>query len=768
METEHTLIDKAAHPDTLRRAWNKVRDKEARGGIDGRSVGDFEKNLARNLRHLSGDLTQSRYEPEATQLLRVPKSPGSSEHRSLSLLTVRDKIVQEAVRSVLEPILEPLFLECSYGYRPGKGPGRAIERARHLTDAQGLQWAVSADIDDFFGSIDHDILIRRLEALLNDDSLLHLILLWLKMGRVDGAGRWTDVYSGIGQGFVISPILANFYLHEFDRHVTEKGQELLRYADDFLILCPDRPAAENAFKEASDYLATELGLTLNESPHPISHIKEGFEFLGINFQERSLRIAAEKIAKMKGKMAHLTARPLNHIDKTLRRINEAALGWQRYYGKVVDATEAEKIRDIHREALVAVTARAFQARIFTAMPGAEEALAKSDIARLDYVKERHDYVRSVVREAFGKARQRENAVPATVGRAIRKKKRRVVAAAADHAQLIVQTPGCFIGKNGQRIIIRRERRTIAEIPATHLKSITVAGTGISISSDVVRLCAENDIPLLFIDPANHVLSLLAAPHSARTEIGTLQLRAADNPQQGLSLAKRFVDGKIKNQMSLMKYINKYRKRLNGSFDGLVKENLALMQGCLAETKTLSWGDPEHDRGVLFSIEGRAASSYWEVFKAALNGRADFTGRKRKDAADPVNMLLNYGYAVLQARVYQAALRQGLNPQISFLHCPQRSKPALVYDLIEEFRAPIVDRTVLAHLGRDVPLEIDDKGLLSAETRKRFLVSLHRRLSQSVSFRGKNRTLDEIIQFQALSLVRHLEGKERYRTYSAKW
>lgn len=247
----------------------------------------------------------------------------------------------------------------------------------------------------------------------------------------------------------------------------------------------------------------------------------------------------------------------------------------------------------------------------------------------------------------------------------------------------------------------------------------------------------------------------------------MQLRTLDDSNASFALAKKFVEGKIKNQMSLLKYINKYKKRSNG-FPALIEKCISRMTSIMKESYSIPCHNNEWRQGSLFGIEGRAASFYWEAIGEVINGRVHFPGRKRKNASDLVNMLLNYGYAILRSRVYLGIVKQGLNPGISFLHVPHRGEPTLVFDLMEEFRAPVVDRTVVALLGRDTQLPLNEDGLLAEDTRRKLITAIHKRLYQPVLYHGKSLTLDEIIREQALSLVQHLKGKRIYRPYLAKW
>ncbi len=880
METQRVLLSQITSLDTLRAAWLHIRSKGAAGGTDGMSVGEFGRDFDAHLDELRRDLIEERYVPQPFQQIAVPKRPGSSETRILRLPSVRDKIAQEAVRSVLEPMLDRLFLDCSYGYRAGRGASRAISRVTHCLRYLRHRWVATADIDNFFGSIDHDLLLDRLRAVIREEAVLRLVHLWLRMGAVDGQGRWQDVYSGVGQGGVISPLLANFYLHPFDEHMVAAGFGLVRYADDFVICAAERSQAEDALVKATAYLDRPLGLRLNANPRPIASAEEGFDFLGIAFVGDRRLIEAAKLGKIRAK-----TRAISNWDppaNALRALNEAVAGWQRYYARVVEPADLADADAAVTDALARVIARALQSRRWrvhearAAITHQESLLPRGGDARkawLDGVvgnalaRNRphagqtqpssptpqppratdpdqttvpsngqasdtgacHDAAPAVdpcaptsgeVPGGQGSSAEKAGpteptntnvplatAIPKTPGAspstdpgraaeprpldprgdsqtrataaarapqspaaAVRRTKRRHLRSLAQVSELVLNTPGCFVGKAHQRVVVRQDRRTVCEVPSARLTAITVASRGISLSADVIDHCAENDIPLLFLSPAGKPLAVLSAPESSRGAVGLLQLQALADGPRTLDLARRFVEGKLRNQMALLKYFQKYRKRVDAAFADACPRALKAMEALLSSARELRFaGDYEAVRGHLFSIEGRAASHYWEIVTHLLRGRAEFPGRQRRGATDLVNSLLNYGYGILQSRVHLAVLQAGLVPQVSFLHALQKGDaPTLVFDLMEEFRPQVVDRTVLTLLARREKVEVGADGFLTDGTRRRVIAQVHDRLATLVRFRGKELKLDEIIRHQAQALVRHLRGEGRYRPFAAKW
>lgn len=773
-ETNRPLLARVADPATLLAAWQRIRAKGAVGGIDGISVEEFATEADAHLETLRRELLEDRYVPEPLQQVSIPKGPDAADRRILGLPTVRDKVTQEAVRSVLEPILDRGFLDCSYGYRPGKGPVKAIGRVTHYLGLLKRRWIVCADIDDFFGSIDHRELISRLRGAVQDEAVLRLVQMWLKMGMIDGRGRWHDVCTGVHQGGVISPLLSNFYFHPFDQSMTGKAYGLVRYADDFVVLCKDRSEAEGALVHLTDFLDERLHLRLNPNPRPIATLEDGFAFLGIFFQGDRRLIDEAKLRKIQIRIQRLARREPPDFAGSLRDLNEAVAGWRRFYAQVLPAAELQKIERLAFDGAEVLVAAAFRSKTFKNLGDAESALQHLEMLAARDSNQRRNIIASLARRGRDMAvrppqpAQPQSGRPSVAAR-VRGRKRRYHRQLAQISELVLNTPGCFLGKVQQRLVVRQNRRNVCEVPSFRLTGITVANHGIALSADVISHCAEHDIPVMFISPQGKVVAVLSAPESPRGAAGLTQLQALSQGKPALELAKRFAEGKIRNQANLMKYCHKYRKHVDA---GLSQELGRYLQGIVALLEELRrirfTGDYEPCRGHVFSVEGRAATLYWDLFGRLLNKRVEFDGRERKGATDLVNSLLNYGYAVLQSRVHLATLRAGLEPQISFLHALQKGKPTLTYDLMEEFRPQVVDRTLLAMASRREPLQLDDQGLLTEATRRLLISRIHDRLATLIKFRSAERKLDEIITDQARLLVAHLKGERKYRPFIGKW
>jgi group II intron reverse transcriptase/maturase/CRISPR-associated endonuclease Cas1 len=727
-DTSHLLLDRVVDPETLRRAWDRVSGRNAAGGADGVSIQDFARNAGRHLERLGHDLACGSYAPEPMQEFTIPKSGHPGEMRILSLPSVRDKIAQQAVRSVIEPLIEPRFLDCSYGYRPGKGPVRAARRVLHFLNHRQMTWVVTADIDDFFGSVSHERLLARLDRWISEPAIIRLLALWVRMGRIDRGGRWKEVDKGLPQGGVVSPLLANCYLHPFDHWLRDRGGALVRYADDFVVLARSRDEAAAAAKAIQSFLEGELGLRLNPDPDRIASSDGGFEFLGIRYQSGKPSLAASTIRKKAAEVARLAFRFRTDPVTVAQGLREMAEGWRRYYAALLPPPALEPLE-----------------RLFAGGPSRVAAWAPAPTASSP-----------------------EKTLHLPVQAAIRKKRREYQRRIVQRADLVVNTPGSFVGKTGRRIVVRRDRKTVLELPADRLRSITLASHGVSISGDVVCLCAEVGTPVLFADQRFRVAAALIAQQGAGQSLGHAQVRALEDPARALALGRTFVNGKLRNQLNLVKYLGKYQAGRSPKFLEQARRFALALPGLLSELRatTAPTGHREW-RDRLMSIEGRAAGFYWDCLIALL-ARPDFTHREGRGATDLVNSMLNYGYAVLAARIHIAILQAGLIPQLSILHAPRRREPTLVYDLIEEFRPQVVDRPVCAMIGLRKPLHVDGQGLLTDATRRQLLEAIYRRLGTLVPFQGETVELRDVVSGQARAFGRAVEEGAPYRPFIGRW
>lgn len=282
-----SLIDKVYRPGNLQAAFAKVKANGGSAGVDHQTIARFERDLERNLMRLSDQLQGETYHPQPIRRAYIPK-PGGRERRPLGIPTVCDRVVQTALRQVIEPIFERDFAEHSYGFRPGRGCKDALRRVNALLTA-GYVHVVDVDFKSYFDTIPHDRLMAQVRRKIADGRMLRLIGSFLTQGVLDGLERWMPT-AGSPQGAVISPLLSNIYLDPLDQQMAAEGFEMVRYADDLVILCRDRASAEAAWVRVQEWAAM-AGLTLHPDKTRLVDLNgpEGFDFLGYHFQRDQRR-----------------------------------------------------------------------------------------------------------------------------------------------------------------------------------------------------------------------------------------------------------------------------------------------------------------------------------------------------------------------------------------------------------------------------------------------------------------------------------------------
>lgn len=277
-----SLIDKVYREATLIKAWDEVKANDGAAGIDETSIAEYERHIESNLKRLSNKLKEGTYEPRPVRRTWIPK-PGRAEKRPLGIPTVEDRIVQTALKMVLEPIYERTFAARSFGFRPERGAKDALRCVDRLLNG-GHRWVVDADLKSYFDTIDHDVLMERVSEEVSDGRVLELIGAFLGCEVVD-ADESYQPDQGTPQGGVISPLLANIFLNPLDHMMEEQGFEMVRYADDFVILCRTKEQAEKALEVVSQW-TDKVGLRLHPDKTKVVEESEGsFDFLGYCFKQ---------------------------------------------------------------------------------------------------------------------------------------------------------------------------------------------------------------------------------------------------------------------------------------------------------------------------------------------------------------------------------------------------------------------------------------------------------------------------------------------------
>lgn len=744
-------------------AYKRVAAKGSRGGVDRVSVEEFGRNLNRHLNAIRHAIESGRYMPEAVEAVAIPKFNQANEWRELGLPTVADKVVQAALLQVVEPRAEKIFMDSSYAYRPGKGHFKAIRRVEHYLHNRKCCWVAAQDIDNFFDTLDHQRLLAEFARLVDtDERLLHLVALWCRNGIVARDGRWKNVEAGVRQGQVISPLLANLYLHELDRFSEEAKLGWVRYADNYLILGQQEEAVRAGEAAVAAFLRDSLHLRLNDNAEPVRSLDQGFVFLGIHFQGSGRTIAEDKMAKIKRRIEWTVAQK-GAAEPAVLCAELAAMveGWRRYYGFLQPAEQFARIEAWMESGLSELVSRRVAAEKWPRVPPPCTFPGFAGNAE-----ENGKRLAVLWKKAVAAV------IPATVTRAADKKvtrlRKRHQREQIESSQLLVTTPGHFVGMRGNRIVVRRKQTIICEMPAMRLDGLTLALHGVSLSTDVIRFCANRDIFINFVDHHGRVVAVTHKPDGVRAELAYLQARERDT-DKGRQLARLFVTGKMKNQLALLKSYGKYPNHRDNGFGKALNEEMPGMNALLDKAARLEIaGDADGFRQKLIGLEGAFGARYWRIMAELLPAHLAFPGRTRQGADDLVNSLLNYGYGILYAQITNAVAKAGLNPQSGFLHAYQPGKPVLVYDLIEEFRATAVDRAVFSMLGRREALGQNKNGELSEQTRTKLAAAVLARLGAEVVHCGQQQTMSQVIDGQAMAVRRFLLGQGRYRPFRVRW
>jgi RNA-directed DNA polymerase len=326
----YSLIDKVYNRRTLKAAWRKVASNRGAAGVDRVSIKRFRSNAQFYLEELERELRSGSFQPSAVRRVHIPKD--GKKTRPLGIPTVKDRIVQTALKMVLEPIFEKEFLPTSYGFRPGRGCKDALREVDRLLK-EGYTWVLDADVKSYFDTIPHNLLMERIRKRVSDGEILHLIELFLKQEILEDMKRWNPI-SGTPQGAVLSPLLANVYLHQLDLSLHRNGFKMIRYADDWVVLCRSMEEAKDALSLIQSWIDNN-GLQLSsEKTHIGSSLEpdHGFEFLGYRFEGGRRYVRSKSLKKFKDKIRLRTRRTRgDSIEQIISDLNPSIKGWFGYF-----------------------------------------------------------------------------------------------------------------------------------------------------------------------------------------------------------------------------------------------------------------------------------------------------------------------------------------------------------------------------------------------------------------------------------------------------
>lgn len=760
------LLARALARERLTEAWRRTHRNKGVPGVDGITVEAFAEKWQQHLAALEADVREGRYRPRPYLRVWAPKASGGE--RPMGIPTVTDRVLMGAAADTLATVLEPGFSERSYAYRPNRGARQAVNE---IAGSPRLKtgWALIADIASYFDSIDHGLLLAMLREHVADDAFVRLVTAWVTNPARDG-GQDTRPKRGVPQGSPISPVLANLYLTPLDRWMERKGLDYARYADDFVAICESAKEAQAVSDEMEAFLTRELRLSVKPTKTTFISVADGFDFLGFRFDTDGPFIPERRMEEARATIDAALVQDLP-VPDVLRKLDAYVRGFRNYFdlgteriGQALATLEADRRSRLDAwarsrrldVALVVDRAERFSSRSAPASaPGAYEEpghAADEDAASPPpRVEAPPTSLRTVDRKP---AAVRERA----------KGTRPVAVDAGGHLGIFGY--GASAGIEGERIVLRRKGDVVFEAPVRAFRSVHIDTYGMSLSTPLLETLAGQGVPVILSRPGGKAWAVLR-PLTSRGGAALLraQLGAHASPVS-IAVAQELIGAKLANQERLLRYYAKAKARRAAPAGVRLREAADRIAALASDLPAIEPGDVDAARRKVFSVEGRAGSAYWTALKEVLGD--GFPGRTGRGATDPVNMALNYGYGVLYAAAWAAVARAGLDPAIGVLHASVGDRGALVFDLVEPFRVPAVDRAVIGLVSRGKEIKLNRDGHLTTTTRRHIAHVVGKALQHPTPWGGAARPLSEHIERHAVELAAWLQGGPTLRALRMRW
>jgi len=723
--------------------------KSKGSGLDKEALEEFKKDVKQNIDELYQELQGGSYAPQPIKKIAIPKN--KIEFRPIALASVRDKVVQRALVNILEPYFDKLMSNKSYGYRRDKSPLKAIGRCKDFIN-RGYFWVYKTDIDNYFETINHDRLLNILEGQIEDKKIVRLISLYLQNGGFKNR-NYIEHDEGVHQGDILSPLLSNIYLNEMDRFLERKEVEFVRYADDFVLFFKKEKNIEKRVSELKEFLKT-LSLKIGDDKSYQANVFErGFSFLGIYFRDKHISIDNNKLQKKVSKLFEI-ARESKKPESFVKKTNLFLDGLSLYYLKIIDP-KSTQFTVLYNGLIDASAQYVYLQKKLGKLKNKKDfkrPFEKLYLLKETTLTEHRETVERIISKGFEKYLATKSYTKDE--KKIKLTKQKYAKSFASSSVLYVSQFGAYLGMSKNSITIKLKGKVISKMPKKQCEQIIIAGKAISISSNMVYLCVQEGIAIDFVDGRDRPFASLLSAKSAYPKMALMQLELIQQ-NKSIILAKKFIQGKAKNQLNYLKYLDRYHNDVQKQIESMEQK----IKNNLKNAKTISQ---------LMGYEGEISSIYWQSLVIILQEKSNFRGRETKGAKDLVNASLNYGYAILYARVQNALLKAGLALHISFLHSLQEGKPTLVYDLIEEFRAFVVDRAVISMINKNEPLKVNENGELSKKSCHLIVQNVKERLGVYTKYKKSSKKLETIIQDQAYLLARHIRGEDRYKPFIGKY
>ena len=761
------VLERVLAPDRLASAWRTVRRNGGGPGIDKVTVDAFSQRWQVELDKLRAQVMSGKYAPQP--YLRHWAKKASGGERPIGVAVVRDRVLMTSAAESLSSMLEPTFSDLSFAYRPGRGAQRAVLRvatAERLKDG----WAVIADISSFFDSVDHKLLMAMLREHVADDRFLRLVRSWLGNAVID-QGKSVRPRKGVPQGSPASPVLSNLYLTPLDRWAERRGLTYARYADDFVIVARSEEEARKLTEDLRELLDATLRLSLKANKTQFVACSDGFDFLGFNLSSEATRIAEARIADAEAVLAEvLNPDRGEEIAVVVEELDAYVRGFRGYFslGLPGPARQLQHL-ELRRRVQLEVFAQARSTDLALLLASTERFVTGPSPTIPGAYGTEHDN-----RDEPPPERPEIPIVPTSMAavkrtrRAVRQRTRdagRPVAISAD-GHISVFGNGADRTLEGERLVLRRKTKLLFEAPIAEVKSVHTYCFGLVISTPVMERLAASGVPILFSSPGGPPWGLLRGPAApAPADVLAAQL-SAHQGSLSVEVSQELIGAKLLNQDRMLRYLAKYKGRRTTPVGSTLRDAAEQIRRSAEALSDIGTEDVAGARRRIFATEGRAGALYWGALKPVLGDR--FPGRTGRGAKDPVNMALNYGYAILYSAVWAAVLRANLDPGIGLLHASVGDRGSLVFDLIEPFRVPAVDKPLLGWLNRGTKVRPNKQGVLRTATRVQIAELVSDALKRPTPWGGQKRPLSAHLDDHAVRLRDWLQGGPPLQALRIRW
>lgn len=739
-------IEQIFSAQNLKDAFLEISSKST--GLDEVSYNEFKKELSKNIEDIKTSILTGSYIPEPLKKIEIDKA-NSDEKRPIALSSIKDKLIQKVLYINMRDYFETTFSDKSYAYRRDKSTLKAINRTSQFIQEKKY-WILKTDIDNFFETINHDKLLKIIDKQISDKRIIKLISLFLQTGSFKSFDYYEHI-EGVHQGDILSPLLSNIYLDLMDKFLEKESISFVRYSDDFVVLFENEKDVI-IFKPVLEKFLESLDLKIEDEKTKIIHIKDGFVFLGVNFIGKNRFVDNERLQKSISKI-HLISKTKLGFKGFIDELNSYLLALKNYYLKIIQTNSTQHLL-LKEHLLESISHKVFLTKTSKAIKTKKEfriLLSQINFEILFDSIEINDKYELIISKAYEKYLANKSYKDSKTK--VDKKKNTYAKKFANDSTLHISKAGLSLGISKNKFVVKEYGKVQKTVPLEKVTRIILEGKGISLSTDIIKKCTENSITIDFIDFTALSYASLLTHKSTISQSIHKQAMVLNTPLQ-MELAISFIKGKAKNQINYIKYLDKYHN--------LLDENIIKMETILKLNIKKSKTTEQ-----LMGYEGSISVLYWESLRIILE--VPFEKRVTFGAKDIVNSSLNYAYAILYGKVQHSLVYAGLSLNISFLHSLDEQKPTLTFDMIEEFRTFIVDRTIISMINKNEPIKLGNDGLLTKSSRQLIAKNIKEKLGSYTMWKKESTKVENIIQAQCYKLAKTIEDNTNtYKPFIGKY